>query len=378
MGLSYAANAWANVAGPGAWTDPGYLAVGMGLSVAGSRSQMAIWGIMKAILLVDADLSKLDGLPTNASNPFLAVLKNEELIQIHHDPLGFIGRLVNSSCGELQTAGPCAHPRRRRAPRRRPAGDSEDDLSGVPSFQGVSACQLDPATATPEQKWTIRWQQILLQSGGSRRLSAASSEVNGTVLMAACDESSAGQCWLTATTVAQGGQPPIVADISLTVAPMVLANSSVVVDGSTVALCLATNGSSLFLEPCAADPAACNRSRCEFSDRLRQLWYRTATTGQLLSTYTNHTIPQVQRGLSAGPEAPPPALMHVPICLATAPNRHQPQPPTPPKYVPDLPLKVWGAKLSGGRTAILLQNAHNNLTHAPSKVRSQASSSSFL
>jgi len=35
---------------------------------------------MKAILLVDADLSKLGGYPTNASNPYLAVLKNSELI----------------------------------------------------------------------------------------------------------------------------------------------------------------------------------------------------------------------------------------------------------------------------------------------------------
>lgn len=96
-------------AGPGGWTDPGYLAVGMGLSVAESRSQFGIWAIMKSILLVDADLSKLGGSPTNATNPWLAILKNEELIAINQDSLGFVGRIVNSSTGfEPQMHSPVA------------------------------------------------------------------------------------------------------------------------------------------------------------------------------------------------------------------------------------------------------------------------------
>ena len=510
-GLSYHANAWANVAGPGQWTDPGYLAVGMGLPLPDSRTQLAVWAIMKSILLVDADLSHLGGGSdtTNKSNPYLQLLINRELISINQDSLGFIGRLVNSSTvggGAADDAGADTGGGGSRYPTPAPAMLPPPTTSVASGdFQGVTPCQPDPARVTPAQRWRLSPSDGRVSSatggssGGGLCLTVADTPpvAGSAVTMRPCLRGAGGatQRWSGLELV------------TLTVAPVIKANSSTLLNGTRVPLCLAANGSGhLYLEGCTQDPPTCNSTRCEFSARVRQLWYHTNLTKQLLCTFTNVTIPQDrqqqrerpdkqqqeregtegtdksdggQRQLLAGanmdgpfpglaepdtanrlcgsccgahdnssalcigttsdgrlqsltliqmkvrcatdsscvgfsqisangggyfrpvsevrgplkatptpwqtwlkhgyrpspapapphpapappgPPHAPPALINVPLCLATAPNADPPQPPIPPKWVENLPLKVWGAKLSGGRVAVVLSNGDNNAT----------------
>eukprot|EP00665_Eupelagonemidae_sp_cell47_P017937 gene17937-biopygen8111 len=44
--------------------------------------------------------------------------------------------------------------------------------------------------------------------------------------------------------------------------------------GGGAALCLATDGAALFVEPCELEPANCSEHRCKVSARVRQLWYK--------------------------------------------------------------------------------------------------------
>lgn len=78
----------AQFAGPGAWNDPDMLEIGNGkLNPAQERSHFALWVILKAPLLIGADLRKL--------NPdALALLKSRELLAVHQDELGVAGDLV--------------------------------------------------------------------------------------------------------------------------------------------------------------------------------------------------------------------------------------------------------------------------------------------
>nr|XP_046255277.1 alpha-N-acetylgalactosaminidase-like isoform X2 [Scatophagus argus] len=74
------------VAGPGRWNDPDMLIIGnFGLSVDQARSQMALWAILAAPLIMSNDLRNLD-------NNARAILQNKVAIAINQDPLGFQGR----------------------------------------------------------------------------------------------------------------------------------------------------------------------------------------------------------------------------------------------------------------------------------------------
>ena len=68
-------------AGPGHWNDPDYLAPGQGMSATQFRSQLSMWSILAAPLMVSADLMKL-------SAASLAALQNTEVIAIDQDPGG--------------------------------------------------------------------------------------------------------------------------------------------------------------------------------------------------------------------------------------------------------------------------------------------------
>ncbi|XP_075961484.1 alpha-N-acetylgalactosaminidase-like [Anarhichas minor] len=73
-------------AGPGRWNDPDMLIIGnFGLSVDQARSQMALWTIMAAPLIMSNDLRNLD-------NSARAILQNKVAIAINQDSMGIQGR----------------------------------------------------------------------------------------------------------------------------------------------------------------------------------------------------------------------------------------------------------------------------------------------
>jgi alpha-galactosidase len=77
-------------AGPGHWNDPDYLAPGQGMSAAQFRSQLSMWSMLAAPLMVSANLDKL-------SAASLAAIQNTEVIAIDQDPAGVQGTLLSSS-----------------------------------------------------------------------------------------------------------------------------------------------------------------------------------------------------------------------------------------------------------------------------------------
>jgi len=76
---------------PGNWNDADFIIGGdFGLSLAESRSQMALWSMMSAPLILSSDVEKL-------SPQAVAVLGNKELIAVDQDPLGRMATLVERS-----------------------------------------------------------------------------------------------------------------------------------------------------------------------------------------------------------------------------------------------------------------------------------------
>ncbi|XP_067998680.1 alpha-N-acetylgalactosaminidase isoform X2 [Melanerpes formicivorus] len=76
------------VAGPGHWNDPDMLIIGnFGLSYEQSRSQMALWTVMAAPLLMSNDLRTI-------SPSAKEILQNPLMIRINQDPLGVQGRRI--------------------------------------------------------------------------------------------------------------------------------------------------------------------------------------------------------------------------------------------------------------------------------------------
>jgi alpha-galactosidase len=77
-------------AGPGHWNDPDYLAPDQGMSAAQFRSQLSMWSILSAPLMISDDLVKMHA----ASR---AAVSNGEVIVIDQDPAGVQGTLLASS-----------------------------------------------------------------------------------------------------------------------------------------------------------------------------------------------------------------------------------------------------------------------------------------
>lgn len=76
------------VAGPGGWNDPDMLEIGVhdgngkyGMTVEEEKTHFALWSIMKAPLLIGADLRSI-------RNESLEILMNKELIAINQDKIG--------------------------------------------------------------------------------------------------------------------------------------------------------------------------------------------------------------------------------------------------------------------------------------------------
>jgi len=78
---------WWNASGPGQWNDPDMLEIGNGLSNVEEISHFSLWALMKAPLIIGADLTSL-------SASAYKTLTNAEVIAINQDPLGIQGKIV--------------------------------------------------------------------------------------------------------------------------------------------------------------------------------------------------------------------------------------------------------------------------------------------
>ncbi|HWX75607.1 MAG TPA: glycoside hydrolase family 27 protein [Solirubrobacteraceae bacterium] len=82
-------------AGPGHWNDPDYLAPDQGMSAAQFRSQMSMWAVLAAPLMVSDDLTRI-------SPASRAAVGNGEVIAIDQDPAGVQGTLAGANgAGEV-------------------------------------------------------------------------------------------------------------------------------------------------------------------------------------------------------------------------------------------------------------------------------------
>lgn len=73
---------------PGHWNDPDFIIGGdQGMTLPETRSQMALWSMMSAPLILSSDIERL-------SSESLGVLENETVIAIDQDPLGRMATLV--------------------------------------------------------------------------------------------------------------------------------------------------------------------------------------------------------------------------------------------------------------------------------------------
>ncbi|RXG73716.1 Alpha-N-acetylgalactosaminidase [Armadillidium vulgare] len=80
-------------AGPGHWNDPDMLIIGnFGLSYEQSKSQMALWTIFAAPLLMSVDLRTI-------KPDYKAILQNAAVIAVNQDPLGIQGRRIYKENG---------------------------------------------------------------------------------------------------------------------------------------------------------------------------------------------------------------------------------------------------------------------------------------
>jgi hypothetical protein len=74
-------------AGPGHWNDPDYLAPGQGMSETQFRTQLSMWAMLAAPLMLSADLTKI-------SRSSVAALENPEVLAVDQDAAGVQGTLV--------------------------------------------------------------------------------------------------------------------------------------------------------------------------------------------------------------------------------------------------------------------------------------------
>ncbi|KAK3914539.1 Alpha-N-acetylgalactosaminidase [Frankliniella fusca] len=80
-------------AGPGHWNDPDMLIIGnFGLSYEQSKTQMALWAILAAPLLMSVDLRTI-------RPEYKAILQNKKIIAVDQDPLGIQGRRIYKHSG---------------------------------------------------------------------------------------------------------------------------------------------------------------------------------------------------------------------------------------------------------------------------------------
>jgi alpha-galactosidase len=77
-------------AGPGHWNDPDYLAPDQGMSATQFRSQLSMWAMLAAPLMISDNLTKI-------SANSLAAVQNSEVLAVDQDPAGVQGTLLSSA-----------------------------------------------------------------------------------------------------------------------------------------------------------------------------------------------------------------------------------------------------------------------------------------
>jgi alpha-galactosidase len=77
-------------AGPGHWNDPDYLAPDQGMSAAQFRSQLSMWSMLAAPLMISDNLTKI-------SSASVVALQSSEVIAIDQDPAGVQGTLLSTA-----------------------------------------------------------------------------------------------------------------------------------------------------------------------------------------------------------------------------------------------------------------------------------------
>jgi alpha-galactosidase len=77
-------------AGPGHWNDPDYLGPGLGMTDTEAQSQLSMWAMLAAPLILGSD-------PRSLSPSLLAMLENTQVIAVDQDPLGAQGKLIAQS-----------------------------------------------------------------------------------------------------------------------------------------------------------------------------------------------------------------------------------------------------------------------------------------
>lgn len=88
-------------AGPGHWNDPDMLLIGnYGLTIDQSKTQMAIWAVLAAPLLMSTDLK-------NIRPEFREILINKHAIAVNQDVLGIQGQRVRKE-GRIEVRTYCS------------------------------------------------------------------------------------------------------------------------------------------------------------------------------------------------------------------------------------------------------------------------------
>ena len=77
-------------AGPGHWNDPDYLAPDQGMSAVQFRTQLSMWAMLAAPLMISDDLTRI-------SPASLQAVQNTEVIGIDQDPAGLQGTLLSAA-----------------------------------------------------------------------------------------------------------------------------------------------------------------------------------------------------------------------------------------------------------------------------------------
>jgi YVTN family beta-propeller protein len=90
------------VAGPGHWNDPDYLAPGLGMTDTEARSQFSMWAILAAPLILSSD-------PRALSPAEISMLENPNVIAVDQDSLGAQGTLVQQAGAAQVWAKPLAN-----------------------------------------------------------------------------------------------------------------------------------------------------------------------------------------------------------------------------------------------------------------------------
>ncbi|SNY70480.1 glycoside hydrolase family 27 protein [Paractinoplanes atraurantiacus] len=88
-------------AGPNAWNDPDMLEVGNGMTATEDRTEVILWAMMAAPLIIGTDL-------TAVSPATLAVLKDPAVIAVDQDPIGRAATVVSSAGGHFVLTRPLA------------------------------------------------------------------------------------------------------------------------------------------------------------------------------------------------------------------------------------------------------------------------------